>query len=200
MLVHKLRLQRGWSQEQLADLSGLSVRTIQRIERGGGASVESLKALAAVFEVDFRQLRQEVDMPVPPPPSAPPPAAAPAPSPPSPESPGAAASVEPQPQSGTQPPPDPGAAPLPADEALVLAQVRRIRGFYEHLARYALIVGGLAILNALQGIGYWWVLWVAAGWGIGLLAHGLRAFGRGPFFLGADWERRQVEKRLKRSL
>lgn len=203
MLVHKLRLQRGWSQEQLADLSGLSVRTIQRIERGGSASVESLKALAAVFEVDFRQLRQEVDMPVPPPPSAPPPAAAPAPSPASPaspESPGAAASVDPRAASTPQPPPDPGTAPLPADEALVLAQVRRIRGFYEHLARYALIVGGLAILNALQGIGYWWVLWVAAGWGIGLLAHGLRAFGRGPFFLGADWERRQVEKRLKRSL
>ena len=34
MLVQKLRLQRGWSQEQLAVVSGLSVRTIQRIERG----------------------------------------------------------------------------------------------------------------------------------------------------------------------
>ena len=33
MLIQKLRLQRGWSQEQLAELSGLSVRTIQRIER-----------------------------------------------------------------------------------------------------------------------------------------------------------------------
>jgi transcriptional regulator with XRE-family HTH domain len=28
MLIQKLRLQRGWSQEQLAELSGLSVRTI----------------------------------------------------------------------------------------------------------------------------------------------------------------------------
>jgi transcriptional regulator with XRE-family HTH domain len=34
MLIQKLRLQRGWSQEQLAELSGLSVRTIQRLERG----------------------------------------------------------------------------------------------------------------------------------------------------------------------
>ena len=34
MLIQKLRLQRGWSQEQLAVLSGLSVRTIQRLERG----------------------------------------------------------------------------------------------------------------------------------------------------------------------
>ena len=34
LLIQKLRLQRGWSQEQLAELTGLSVRTIQRIERG----------------------------------------------------------------------------------------------------------------------------------------------------------------------
>ena len=53
MLTQKLRLQRGWSQEQLAILSGLSVRTIQRIERGQSASVESLKSIASVFEIDF---------------------------------------------------------------------------------------------------------------------------------------------------
>jgi len=43
MIVRKLRLQRSWSQEYLADLSGLSTRTIQRIERGQKASPESLK-------------------------------------------------------------------------------------------------------------------------------------------------------------
>ena len=57
MLVQKLRLQRGWSQQQLAELSGLSVRTIQRIEQGSGATVETWKSLASVFEVDFQQLR-----------------------------------------------------------------------------------------------------------------------------------------------
>ena len=51
MIVRKLRLQRGWSQEQLATLTGLSVRTIQRIEQGQQPGLESLKALAAVFEV-----------------------------------------------------------------------------------------------------------------------------------------------------
>jgi transcriptional regulator with XRE-family HTH domain len=40
MLVQRMRLQRGWSQQQLADLSGLSVRTIQRIERGDAPSTE----------------------------------------------------------------------------------------------------------------------------------------------------------------
>ncbi|WP_336074194.1 helix-turn-helix transcriptional regulator, partial [Klebsiella pneumoniae] len=32
--VKQLRLQRAWSQEQLAEMAGLSVRTIQRIENG----------------------------------------------------------------------------------------------------------------------------------------------------------------------
>ncbi len=53
MIVRKLRLQKGWSQEQLAELTGLSVRTIQRLERGQAPSLESARALAAVFEVDI---------------------------------------------------------------------------------------------------------------------------------------------------
>jgi len=42
MLIQKLRLQRGWSQEQLATISGLSTRTIQRLERGQPASLETV--------------------------------------------------------------------------------------------------------------------------------------------------------------
>ena len=53
MIVRKLRLQRGWSQEQLAQISGLNVRTIQRIERGQVPSLESKKSLAAAFEVQL---------------------------------------------------------------------------------------------------------------------------------------------------
>jgi transcriptional regulator with XRE-family HTH domain len=59
MIVRKLRLQRGWSQEHLAQLSGLNIRTIQRIERGQGAGLESMKALAAVFEVSFSDLQTQ---------------------------------------------------------------------------------------------------------------------------------------------
>lgn len=62
MLIQKLRLKHGWSQQQLADASGLSVRTIQRIEAGQPASMETLKSLAAVFEVDFSILQVEPDM------------------------------------------------------------------------------------------------------------------------------------------
>ena len=62
MIVRKLRLQRGWSQDQLAQLSGLSIRTIQRIERGQNAGLESLKSLAAVFEIQLTELQQEMTM------------------------------------------------------------------------------------------------------------------------------------------
>lgn len=59
MIVKKLRLQQCWSQEQLSEFSGLSVRTIQRIERGQQASLESLKSLAAVFQIDINELQTE---------------------------------------------------------------------------------------------------------------------------------------------
>ena len=52
MIVRKLRLRNGWSQDQLAEFADVSVRTIQRIERGHKPSLETAKALAAVFEVD----------------------------------------------------------------------------------------------------------------------------------------------------
>ena len=59
MSIQKMRLKRGWSQQQLADASGLSARTVQRIESGHAGSVESIKSLAAVFEVDFSTLITE---------------------------------------------------------------------------------------------------------------------------------------------
>lgn len=62
MSLKKFRLEKGWSQEHLAQVSGLSVRTIQRIEQGHKAGLESLKCLAAVFEVNISDLLQEDSM------------------------------------------------------------------------------------------------------------------------------------------
>jgi transcriptional regulator with XRE-family HTH domain len=59
MIVRKLRLKRGWSQQHLAQVSGLNTRTIQRIERGHSAGLESLKSLAAVFEVPITDLQTQ---------------------------------------------------------------------------------------------------------------------------------------------
>lgn len=54
--LRELRTARQWSQEQLAELSGLNLRTIQRLESGAKISTESLRALAAVFEVPAASL------------------------------------------------------------------------------------------------------------------------------------------------
>lgn len=50
------RKEHCWSQEHLADLSGISIRTIQRIESGGAATHDSAQSLAAAFGVDARVL------------------------------------------------------------------------------------------------------------------------------------------------
>jgi transcriptional regulator with XRE-family HTH domain len=64
MIIRKLRIQRGWSQDQLAQISGLNIRTIQRIERGQTPSLESLKSLASVFETQNHNLQPETVMPI----------------------------------------------------------------------------------------------------------------------------------------
>lgn len=49
--LRQLREQRAWSQEQLAEVAGLSVRTVQRIESGSAASPETRMALATALGV-----------------------------------------------------------------------------------------------------------------------------------------------------
>lgn len=55
-LILQLRQARSWSQEELATVTGLNLRTIQRIENEATASLQSKKALAAVFDIDIRAL------------------------------------------------------------------------------------------------------------------------------------------------
>jgi len=62
MNIKQRRLEKGWSQEELARHSGLSTRTIQRIESGQRAGLESLKCLAAVFETSMSSLMEEQTM------------------------------------------------------------------------------------------------------------------------------------------
>lgn len=57
--IRPLRLERGWSQEQLATIAGLSTRTVQRIENGEQASLETLTAIAAALGVQVRDLNAQ---------------------------------------------------------------------------------------------------------------------------------------------
>jgi transcriptional regulator with XRE-family HTH domain len=52
VVVRFYRESRQWSQEQLADLSGLSVRTIQRVERGEASGFDTRRAIAGAFEFE----------------------------------------------------------------------------------------------------------------------------------------------------
>ena len=179
MIIRKLRLEKGFSQEQLAQFAGISTRTLQRIERGANASPETLKCLASVLETDFAILWKDQQMPI--------------------QTEGAAL--------------NPAANAREVNKREVRKEVRRetereaekeameyvrdIKGFYAHLFTFAIIMTGLAGVNLLLIPGYPWVLWVLLGWGIGLLSHGLNVFELVNFF-GPDWERRQIEKRMRR--
>jgi transcriptional regulator with XRE-family HTH domain len=50
------RNKRAWTQNHLAEVCGLSLRTIQRIEKTGSASNESIQALASVFSISIEDL------------------------------------------------------------------------------------------------------------------------------------------------
>ncbi len=54
--IKHLREQNCWSQLQLSEMAGISLRTLQRLEAKSVASHETVKGLAAVFEVDCAQL------------------------------------------------------------------------------------------------------------------------------------------------
>ncbi|MGI9642866.1 MAG: helix-turn-helix transcriptional regulator [Acidimicrobiia bacterium] len=55
-LIQETRAARGWSQEELARVSGLNLRTIQRIENTAVASLRSKSAVATALDLDIRDL------------------------------------------------------------------------------------------------------------------------------------------------
>jgi len=56
--IRDLRLKNSWSQEQLASVAHLSLRTIQRVEKTGHCSPETLLSLASAFDLDVKTLTQ----------------------------------------------------------------------------------------------------------------------------------------------
>ncbi len=56
-----IRRDKGWSQELLAKASGLSLRTIQRIESEGKASAESVLSIASALELSPNRLHSSLD-------------------------------------------------------------------------------------------------------------------------------------------
>lgn len=56
--IETLRKERGWTKARLAEQSGVSERTVRRIETGETPSLDTLQALAAAFNIDCAELSQ----------------------------------------------------------------------------------------------------------------------------------------------
>lgn len=55
-LVIKLRKEKAWSQQELADATGLNIRTIQRVEKEASASLHTKRVLASALDITFQAL------------------------------------------------------------------------------------------------------------------------------------------------
>ena len=61
-LVKETRINRGWTQAQLAELCAVNIRTIQRVESDGASSLETTMALAAAFDLEIKELFANPEM------------------------------------------------------------------------------------------------------------------------------------------
>ena len=64
--IRSERVKRAWTQQQLADVANLSLRTVQRIEATGKGGAESVKAIATAFDVDTERLLKGNEPEIPP--------------------------------------------------------------------------------------------------------------------------------------
>lgn len=71
-------------------------------------------------------------------------------------------------------------------------RVEEIKGFYSNLIAYLIVIPLLAYLN-YRTTDFLWFLFPTVGWGIGVLFHGMCAFGFNPI-LGKDWEERKIKE------
>lgn len=84
----------------------------------------------------------------------------------------------------------------PADLKEARRYVRKLRGFYTLLATAVGVLALTAAINLVTTPGRLWFPWVAFGFAVAIAISALDAFGR-DLWLGADWERRQIDRRLR---
>jgi len=74
--------------------------------------------------------------------------------------------------------------------------VRKLRDFHVLLLTAAGVIALTAIVNLTRTPDRLWFLWVVFGFAIAIVFSAINLYGRG-FWLGPDWEKRQIEKRLQ---
>lgn len=73
--------------------------------------------------------------------------------------------------------------------------VRKLKGFWIHLAVYVIVNACLIALNLVKRPDDLWFRWLLVGWGAGLAAHAFLLFGGG---IGKNWEARKIKEVMKR--
>lgn len=74
-------------------------------------------------------------------------------------------------------------------------RVEAIKGFYGNLTAYCIVIPILAFIN-YRTTSFTWVIFPAIGWGIGVLGHGLKAYGYNPLF-GKHWEEKKIKQYME---
>ena len=70
-----------------------------------------------------------------------------------------------------------------------------LAGYWSHLSAFVIIIGVLVLVNLITWGGYFWAIWPAMGWGIGLLFHTLNTFGPK---MDTDWQERKAREFVAR--
>ena len=73
--------------------------------------------------------------------------------------------------------------------------VRRLQGFYAHLAAYVGVNAVLVVINLFTSPGVFWAIWPILGWGVKLGAHAVAVFGWSGI---DDWKARARRTYIRR--
>lgn len=74
-------------------------------------------------------------------------------------------------------------------------RVEAIKSFYGNLVSYCIVIPILVYIN-YRTTSFPWVIFPALGWGFGVIAHGMEAFGYNPIF-GKSWEERKMKEYME---
>ncbi|WP_414470524.1 2TM domain-containing protein [Methanobacterium sp. ACI-7] len=75
-------------------------------------------------------------------------------------------------------------------------RVEELKGFYGHLVSYIVVNAFLAIINFFTTPEFWWFLFIAFFWGIGLVSHALSVFMKRGIF-SKEWEEKKIKKYME---
>ncbi|WP_394660162.1 2TM domain-containing protein, partial [uncultured Chryseobacterium sp.] len=82
-----------------------------------------------------------------------------------------------------------------SDKAYERAQkrVKELKSFYGNLTSYCIVIPSLVIINLITSPDDLWFYYPMLGWGIGIAAHGISAFG-----IGKRWEEKKIREILEK--